>query len=181
MKDINQIIRERRSIFPKEFNGQRVDDEVVNQLLENAHWAPSHGLSLAWRFMVYTDGAKDQLFEYWKSIAPEEKQDKLELNKTKTSHVLIIVAKHNGKNPLEEEKASVACAIQNIYLSLSQYPNVGGYWGSGNGTYTKEFAHFLGLADDEHCMGYFMLGKVDQKRTKAGRPSYNAQVIWKKE
>ena len=37
--DINQIIKERRSTFPKEFNGEVIDDSVIEQLLENAQWA----------------------------------------------------------------------------------------------------------------------------------------------
>lgn len=180
MKDINQIIEERRSIFPREYTGERVSDDVIHQLLKNAHCAPSHRSSFAWKFLIFADEAKVKLFEYWQKNAPNNKIEKLKNNCTKTSHLIIIVAQDKGKNPLEEEKASVACAVQNMYLSLSQYPNVGGYWGSGNGCYSQEFAKFLSLNENEHCMGYFILGSVKNKRTKAERPPFNSNVTWVK-
>lgn len=178
MLDINQIIKERRSIFPKEYTGEEVEQEVVETLLENAHWAPSHRLTLAWRFMVFGSSSKKQLFDYWRSIAPAEKLKKLNFNESKVSHIIILIAQDKGANPLEEEKASVACAVQNMYLSLHQFPDVGGYWGSGNGTYTQEFANFLDLKSYEHCMGYFMLGKVAEKRTQAGRLPVEQNITW---
>ena len=92
--------------------------------------------------------------------------------------MIVLVAQDKGENPLEEEKASVACAVQNIYLSLSQFPEVGGYWGSGNGTYTQEFAQFLELSPNEHCMGYFMLGTVISKRVQTARPPLGDHVTW---
>jgi nitroreductase len=180
MKDINQIIRERRSIFPKEFTGKKVDDDIIHQLLENAQWAPSHRSTFAWRFMVYTGDAKNKLFDYWLTHAKEEKIEKITLNKNRTSHVIILVVQDKKINPYQEEVSSVACAVQNIYLSLTQYPNVGGYWGSGNGTYTDEFAQFLKLSSTESCMGYFLIGDVENKRTAASRPPVENNVIWVK-
>ena len=50
--NIHKIIRERRSSYPHEFNGNIVADNIIKQLLEDAHWAPNHYLNLPWRFVV---------------------------------------------------------------------------------------------------------------------------------
>lgn len=178
--DINQIIRQRRSIFPREYTGEIIEDNIIETLLENAHWAPSHGSTLAWRFRVFKEDSKDKLFDYWLSHSMPTKYKKINFNRIQTSHVIIISVIDKGINPIEEEMASTACAVQNIYLSLSQFPNVGGYWGTGNGIYKPHFAKFIGMDENEICMGYFMLGHVKEKRSSASRPSYAENVIWMK-
>ena len=32
-----------RSIFPKDYNGEEVDRQVILEMLEAANWAPNHG------------------------------------------------------------------------------------------------------------------------------------------
>lgn len=148
--DINQIIKARRSIFPKEFTGETIDKEIIEQLLENAQWAPSHNSTYAWRFRVYSGESKEELFAFWRSHALPTKYEKIEFNREKTSHVLIITVMDMDVNPLEEEIASNASAVQNIYLSLSQYPDVGGYWGTGNGIYEPHFHEFIDSEENEY-------------------------------
>ncbi len=176
---IDQIIRQRRSIFPKEFNGKTVDADVIRHLLENANWAPSHKNTYPWKFHVFHGETKDQLFEFWKERqARPEKLEKLTKTAPLVSHVIVIVVDQQGINPEWEEIAATACAVQNMHLTLSVYPQVGGYWGSGNGFDSKEFAHFLGLSDTEQCLGYFMVGMVDEKRTSAERRSAETSVAY---
>src|SRR5258708_38547853 len=50
----NQLIRQRRSTFPKDYPGKRVDDDTIQQMLENANWAPTHRLTEPWRFVVFS-------------------------------------------------------------------------------------------------------------------------------
>jgi len=176
--DINQIIKQRRSTFPKEFTGEIIEKEVIEQLLENAHWAPSHRLTLAWTFRVYEGESKNKLFDFWRNTAIPTKHEKIDFNKKQTSHVIVVTVHDKEQNPLEEEIASTACAVQNIYLSLSQFPDVGGYWGSGNGIYEPHFHEFIHAEEDEFCMGYFLLGKVKNKRKEANRSDYKNNVIW---
>ena len=58
--EINQLIHSRRSIFPKDYSGERVNDEVVKQMLENANWAPTHKLTEPWRFKILTGEALER-------------------------------------------------------------------------------------------------------------------------
>jgi nitroreductase len=38
--DVNRLMRERRSVFPRDYSGEKVKDEIIQQMLENATWAP---------------------------------------------------------------------------------------------------------------------------------------------
>ena len=38
-----QLMKQRRSIFPKDFNGASVPRAVIERALEAANWAPTHG------------------------------------------------------------------------------------------------------------------------------------------
>ena len=51
LKDANetlQLIKARRSIFPKDYNGNNVPEDYINLMLEASNWAPTHGLTQPW-------------------------------------------------------------------------------------------------------------------------------------
>lgn len=177
--DISQAIFERRSIFPKEFNGKLVPHEVVNDLLHHAQFAPSHKLTYPWFFRVFHAESKNNLFDFWiNSQQSEEKKIKLAANRDLVSHVIIITVNLNEINPDKEEICATAAAVQNIHLALGNYPHYGGYWGSGNGIYTENFHQFINTKDNEKCLGYFMLGCVDKKRLLANRQPSALNAEW---
>lgn len=185
--NINEIIKERRSIYPKEFNGQIIDDSIIENLLENAQWAPSHGAIYPWRFKVFTRETMftltDKMAELYEKYTPadkfrSEKPERLRMNAEQCSHIIAICFSPSGKYPETEELCAVACSVQNIWLSLSQYEDVGGYWSTGGGTFTKEMDIFLNLEDTERCIGFFLLGKINSKRTKGHRPLIENNTEW---
>lgn len=51
-KQVSELIAKRRSIFPRDFSGEEVPREVIQQLLEAANWAPTHKKTQPWRFVV---------------------------------------------------------------------------------------------------------------------------------
>ena len=56
---INDIIRNRRSIYPSQYNNEPVKDSFILELLNNANMAPSHKLTQPWRFKVLQNNAKE--------------------------------------------------------------------------------------------------------------------------
>ncbi len=40
--EVDQLIRQRRSVYPKDYTGEIVSDKIISQILENANWAPNH-------------------------------------------------------------------------------------------------------------------------------------------
>ena len=47
------FIKERRSHFLKEFNGKKAPDSIIQEMLEASIWAPSHRLTLPFRYEVF--------------------------------------------------------------------------------------------------------------------------------
>jgi nitroreductase len=184
--NIKDTIEKRRAIYPKEFNGETIEDSTVQDLLENAHKAPSHGNTRPWLFKVFKEEALDTLIEQFKKhhlqyTSPEKvesKLEKVEKHKTQCSHIVAICVKPSIKHPIVEDTNAVAMAVQNLWLSLVNYPKIGGYWSSGNGTYTPEMDAFLDLSDGSFCMGFFLLGCVDEKRTESPDIPLGGNVEW---
>lgn len=46
------LIQSRRSIFPKHMTGDAVSQKSIMKMLEAANWAPTHGRTEPWRFVV---------------------------------------------------------------------------------------------------------------------------------
>jgi nitroreductase len=185
--NINQIIKERRSIYPKEFNGQIVNESVVDVLLENANFAPNHKTNYPWRFVVIKGDALHRFInkaaaiykDYTQADKFSESKYQKTLDYTKSvSHAIAIVL-HRGEEDntiFVEDVSATAAAVQNMYLSLHQFDQVGGYWSTGLGTYSKDMHDFLQLGNEEMLMGFFVLGCVDNKRTLGNRKNYKQFV-----
>ena len=57
--EFNGLVLRRRSVFPEDYTGERVDDAIVKQMIDNARWAPTHKMTEPWRFLVFTgDGIR---------------------------------------------------------------------------------------------------------------------------
>lgn len=52
--ELNGLIHERRSIFQKDYSTEKIPDQIVDQIVENVRWAPTHKLTEPWRFLVFT-------------------------------------------------------------------------------------------------------------------------------
>ena len=185
---INHLIRNRRSIFPKQFEpGKQIPAEIIQQIVENATWAPTHGMTEPWHFTVFTgDGlSKLAIFqsELYKAEAGEKyKEDKyLKLQKQPllASHVIAIAMKRSDgkKIPEIEEIAAVACAVQNIYLSTTAY-GLGGYWTTGGVTYFENAKPFFGLNQDDKLLGFFYIGYIATPPAPATRKPLHEKVVW---
>ena len=182
---INKIIRDRESVFPGGFDPEKkIEDKVIREILENAVWAPTHGLTQPWFFKVfYRKGIHtffNKLKEIYKIITPTEKfsetkYNKYDLKSSQVSHVIAVYMRKDpkGKIPEIEEIVATGCAIENIYLSLKAY-GIAGYLSTGNIAYTREIHNFLGLSENERVIGFFQLGvpaagvkEKQRKRTPA--------------
>ena len=184
---INSLIVNRRSSYPKEYNGRQIEDAVVMQLLENANWAPNHGKTEPWRFKLFKGDAllalaRFQADLYKKStddaLFTQNKYDRFIEKAKLTSHVIAICMQKDpkGRIPEIEEISAVACAVQNIYLSLTAY-GLRGYWSTGGGTYSAEMHNYLGLDQTQRCLGFFFLGMSDLPFREGKRGSIESKLI----
>ena len=189
-QEVKEIIRRRKSTFPKQFTGERIDDEVIEEILELANLAPTHKRTMPWRFIVFADAGLEGLLEfkkgYYLSNTPIDKQKASKVKafderKDQASHIIGLVA-HIDQNiglPIWEEQAAVAAAVQNIYLSLAPF-GVAGYWSTGGVSESQEARAYLKLSDDEICMGFFYLGKPAVNFEPLARESAVSRTTWKR-
>ena len=134
---INTVIRNRRSVFPPMYTGEVIEDEIIEQILENARWAPNHKRSEPWFFKVFTGESLKALSAYsgdwYMTYTPKEKFSDKKYEKTKlkalqSSHVIAVIMERNEPLlPEWEEIAAVACAVQNMWLTATAY-GLGAYW-----------------------------------------------------
>ena len=184
----NELARSRRSVFPKQFEtGKKIDDAIVKEILENATWAPSHGNIQPWKFFVFTGEGLQKLAQFQSELYKESAGDHfkeatyetLRANPLKASHVIALCLKRdpNKKFPEVEEISAVACAVQNIYLSVAAY-ELGGYWTTGGVTYNSKAKPFFGLEEDDRLMGFFYMGHVAVPTPEKPRKPVEEQVVW---
>ncbi len=187
-EEFNQLARNRRSTFPDQFiAGKKVDDAIIKEILTNAYWAPNHGKQEPWHFTVFTDDGLKTLAvfqsELYKTLAGENFKEityaKLQQNPLKASHVIALgMKKTANKNiPEVEDIAAVACAVQNMYLSVTAY-GLGGYWTTGGVTYKEQAKSFFGLGEDDRLMGFFYIGYIGIPSTGATRKPAEEKTSW---
>jgi nitroreductase len=184
----NELVRKRRSVFPAQFDaGKTVADDIIKQILINATWAPTHGQTEPWQFTVFSNRGLSSFAhfqsELYKKTAGENfnegKYIKLQQQPLLASHIISLGMKRNTtkKIPEIEEIAAVACAVQNIYLSVTAF-GLGGYWTTGGITYVEEAKSFFGLNEADRLLGFFYIGQVAIPSTAANRKPFTEKVNW---
>lgn len=188
-EQINHLIRNRRSIFPNQFSNEKVPEEIIKQMLENANWAPTHRLTEPWRFTVFTDEGLTRLAKFQSELYrqvseangsfSESKFKTLSTKPQKASHIIAIGMKRTDSDvvPEVEEIEAVACAVQNMYLTATAY-GVGCYWGSGGITYLDEAKSFFGLEKQDKFLGFLFVGMPSREWPKGRRKAIDDKVTW---
>ena len=187
-EQFSALARNRRSVFPDQLEpGKKVDDAIITEILTNATWAPNHGKMEPWQFTVFTgDGLKKLATfqsEFYKANSGDNFKQityaKLQQNPLKASHIIAIGMKRTvSKNiPEVEDIAAVACAVQNIYLSMTAY-GLGGYWTTGGVTYMPGAKSFFGLGEEDKLLGFFYIGHIAIPSTGATRQPLEDKVTW---
>lgn len=185
---INHLIRNRRSVFPDQFDaGKHIPDEIIENILINATWAPTHGQNEPWHFSVYTGDGIKQLASFQSELYKQEsgskftesKYIKLQQQPLKASHIIALGMKRdaNSKIPEIEDIEAVACAVQNIYLSVAAY-GLGGYWTTGGITYYEKAKSFFGLGETDRLLGFFYTGYIAVPSAKGKRIPIDHKVSW---
>ena len=185
---INSLMRARRSTFVPQFEpGKRIEDHIIWQLLENANRSPNHGHTEPWRFSVFCDGGLQKLADFQSELYKKEagdkfkneKFEKLKSNPLKCSHIISIgMHKSEGaKIPELEEIEAVACAVENMYLTIAAY-EVGGYWTTGGVTYFDSAKEFFGLGEKDKLLGFFYVGHIAVPSPMSKRFPVQEKVKW---
>ena len=73
---LKEIIESRRSVFPKDYSGEDIPQEVLEEILNSSNFAPNHKRTKPWRFRVFKGEEKlnlgKELQRLYKEITPEQ-------------------------------------------------------------------------------------------------------------
>lgn len=190
--EINKVIQSRRTIKPGKYSDKQIDSKIIDIILENANWAPSHGNSEPWRFVVFTGNSRALLADFkskwYKENTPPEYFKEAKFLKYSSipflaPYIIAICMKRepDSKIPEIEDIQAVACAVQNMQLTAVAY-GIGTYWNSGGFTYSKEVINFLGFQLDVKCLGFLYLGYPLNDEWPKGyrRTDIIQKTIWKR-
>lgn len=188
-EQITEVIRKRRAIFPKTYTDEEIPQEIIEEMLENANWAPTHKLTEPWRFKVFRgeslQALGDCLANAYKDFTPPERYSDIKYNKTKKkpSMCACVIAICMQRDPEEripefEEIAAVACAVQNMWLTAAAH-NIGAYWSTPIIIASPDVENFLELGEGERCLGFFYMGYHKMPELPGKRTPIEDKVVWR--
>jgi nitroreductase len=185
---ITNIIKKRRSVKAQAMNGNKIPNGHIAAILELANWAPTHGYTEPWRFVVYENPA-----EFCLQHAELYKQNSLGDNfipaiynnllhqGDKVSHIIIAVMKRGDLPKILpfEEIASSSCAIQNMLLGATAL-NIASFWSTGGMALKPALKEFLGFGGEDNVMGILYFGYADEYPEGKRNTKIEEKITWVK-
>ncbi len=183
---IEKVIKNRRAVFPRQYNDKPITKEQIEKILEAANWAPSHRRTEPWRFKVVQE---EKLTELGNFLSEKYKETVKKFSERKykgiaekcerSSCVILICMQRDLKErvPEWEEIAATAMAVQNMWLMAAEM-KIGSYWSSPTNL-IKKMGEFVDLAEGEQCLGIFYMGNYDTELPEGTREtSIEEKVEW---
>lgn len=164
---LKEIIEQRRSIFPKDYTDTEIPQDILEEILNAATFAPNHKRTKPWRFKIFKGEEKAQLASemqaIYKAITPEQlflekKYNDIGFKINKADVVVSIVVNFSGMVPEWEEIAATSMAVQNMYLTCTAN-NIGCYWSSPK--IVDELKDSLTIEENQKCLGLFYMGNLE--------------------
>jgi len=188
LSEITELIRNRRTIYPEQYTDRVVQRDMLETILTNGLWAPTHGKTQPWRFKVYTGegrkGLSEKVLNLYKTLTPAEdfkeiKYERIASRIDKTSAIMLLSMKRtaNTKIPQLEEIEAVSCAAQNIMLTAAAY-GLGAFWSSPKFLYTEEANTSFDLEKEDKILGLFYFGYPSGDWPKSHRKPLEFVTEW---
>jgi nitroreductase len=189
LEAFDHLVKHRRSVFPQDYTGERIEEVVVKKILESALWAPTHKLTQPWRFIVFTGKGLNKLAEeqaaIYKKVTEadgtfkEHKHQNLLTKPLLSSHIVAVLMKRDEKKsvPEVEEIGAVFCAVQNLYLATTAY-GVGGYFSTGGITYFDDSRELFDLQPEDRLLGFFHMGVPAREPSPLKRKPAEEVIAW---
>ena len=167
-KSVSRVIRSRRTIKPHNYSDRPVQKEFIEEIIENANWAPSHGRTYPWRFFIHGLEARESLADTLGTIYceitskegfRENKLAGLKQNILNAPVTITIALERDktGKITEIDEVMAVACAVQNMALTATAF-GLGGFWSTNIAATSDLYREHLGLSDGDKALGLFFIG-----------------------
>jgi nitroreductase len=159
-------IQRRRSFALKELSPEPIDLGLVAQILEAANWAPSHGKTEPWRFVVYSGEGRRAVSEAFgaafrllsASEQPNAAGEQAQRERLWQAPVWVALGMQpDPKMPEWEELIAFGSAVQNAQLMASAL-GLGCKWTSGAVAIHPHVAEVVGFAPHTQLFGFLYIG-----------------------
>lgn len=187
---LSDVITTRRSIKPANMNGKLIPDEQVKAILHLADWAPTHGKTEPWRFVVFAGNKVKEFCHqhaelYKKYTAPDAFQqtvyDKQYHNGDNASHIVVAYMQRGNlsKIPVLEEIVATSAAVEHILLGATSL-GIASFLSTGGQTHNQSMKNFLQLRAEDIVIGLIYLGYSDGKPEGKRSIPLDEKVKWVK-
>lgn len=161
IQSISEVIRSRRSI-KRGYTDKKVDKDLMVSLLNDAAWAPNHGLREPWRFIFVSEERKEAFLDSILTCFPKSQHEQT-LNKySDVPAFLVLIMKTDPRQmQWDENFAATSCFVQNLQL-LAWEKELGMVWKTPNFIYDPRLYAELGVEKDEKIIGILQIGYFDE-------------------
>jgi nitroreductase len=181
-----RAIATRRSFGLKEIAPEPIDITLVARMLETANWAPSHGKTEPWRFVVYSGDARRAVGDAFATAfrllnggdAANEAGERAQRERVWQVPVWIALGmRPDPKMPAWEELIAFGSAVQNAQLMASAL-GLACKWTSGAAATHAHVAEVVGFAPDTQLYGFLYVGNPAVSWPEGCRRPLAEKVRW---
>ncbi len=175
--DVDRAIRERRTIGV--FSDRLVAQDVIEDLIEAARWAPNHKHTEPWRFHVVSGGARAEMCDAILDSGGEFAKDPR--GKLMRSPLFVAVTQQAVlDDPVRdrEDYAAVCCAVQNMMLAATSR-GLATKWSTGALAENVAAKRWLGIGEDDRIVAYLYLGYPAEDMREMPAARRPAEVVWR--
>jgi nitroreductase len=192
IETLSRAIAHRRSMGLSRLSEDPVPSELIDRMLRAADWAPSHGDTEPWRYIVFADEAREQLAEaYGKAYAADHTGESYDpageagyRERAFKAPVWIAIGMSPAMNEdgswvmtEMEEMMAVACSVQNLHVMASAQ-GLAGMWHSKGLSVHPVVASALGWEPPARLLGFFFCGYPNVDWPEGERKPIEGKVSW---
>lgn len=179
MADVIDFLRTRRSVKPRDMNGDSPTEAELTTILTIGARVPDHGKLAPWRFIVFEGDARkkagDIIAEVFSKKNPDAtEQDIARARESLTEAPLVIAVisspKSHPKVPPWEQQLSAGVSAFNIATAATAL-GYGANWLTGWFAYDRDVLTALGLHAEERMVGFVHIGKSSKAKEDRPRPT----------
>jgi nitroreductase len=174
LREFGEILRGRRTIDL--YLQTPVPDELLDEAIETAIWAPNHHVTEPWHFYTFGQETINACVDLVRDIVTQKKNDaragehKAQRWSEKPGWLLITCRKSTDALRQQEDYAACCAATQNLLLYLWK-AGLGSKWTTGDITRDPRFFDIVGMdPEQESVVGLIWYGYPKLTPTQARKP-----------
>ncbi|MGH8998807.1 MAG: nitroreductase family protein [Acidimicrobiia bacterium] len=172
---VGEVIRRRRTSLLVDPD-RPVPDELVDELIGLATWAPNHHRTWPWRFAVVRGEGRHRLgrlvADYEARVGAAPGRIAKAAGKYARAPVVLLVGQADNPNPTRraEDRDAVAAGIQNLLLGATA-AGLASHWATGTWLEDEAVKAFAGLAPADDLVALVYLGWPRSECSTPDRPT----------